>query len=87
MGNEEQKPMVVVTTVTKSMGLSIILTVLLGPLGMFYSTVIGAIIMSVISIVVGVFTFGFGLLLMWPIAIVWGALATSTYNKNLIAGR
>jgi len=86
MGNEEQKTMVVVTT-TKSMGLSIILTVLLGPLGMFYSTVIGAIIMSVISIVIGIFTFGFGLLLTWPIAIVWGAWATSTYNKNLIAGR
>jgi len=87
MGNEDQKPMVVVTTATKSMGVSIILTLLFGPLGMFYSTVLGAIIMSVISLIVGLLTFGLGLLLTWPICIVWGALATSTYNKNLVAGK
>lgn len=86
MANEEQKPMVVVTTATKSMGLSIILTVLFGPLGMFYSSVTGAIIMLVISIIVGALTFGLGLLLTWPISIIWGARATSAYNKNLIAG-
>ncbi|MDR3268168.1 MAG: hypothetical protein LBT83_03780 [Tannerella sp.] len=77
---------VVVTKSTKSVGISILLTVLFGPLGMFYSTVLGAIIMIVIDIVVGIFTFGIGLLVTWPIQIIWAAVATSMYNKKLLQG-
>jgi hypothetical protein len=68
------------------MGVSIILTILFGPLGMFYSTVSGAIIMIVVSFVAGILTFGLGLLLTWPASILWGAVATSSYNKKLIEG-
>ena len=35
------------------MGLAVILTVLFGPLGMFYSTVIGGVIMLVASVILG----------------------------------
>ena len=87
MSTEAQPPkQIVVVSSTKSMGISIILTVLFGPLGMLYSTVPGAIIMAIISVVVGVFTVGIGLLITWPICIIWGAVATSTYNKKLLAG-
>jgi hypothetical protein len=68
------------------MGISILLTVLFGPLGMLYSTIPGAIIMAVISVILGVITLGIGLLITWPICIIWGAVATSSYNKKLIAG-
>lgn len=77
----------VVTTSTKSMGISIILTVLFGPLGMLYSTIWGGVIMAVISIIVGIVTLGFGLLLTWPICIIWAAVATSSYNKKLLQGQ
>lgn len=85
MANEQ--PQRVVTTSTKSMGVAIILTVLFGPLGMLYSTILGGIIMCVISLIVGVVTLGFGLLLTWPICIIWAAVATSSFNKKLLQGQ
>jgi hypothetical protein len=76
----------VVTVPTKSMGVSIILTVLFGPLGMFYSTIAGGIIMTIISLFVFLITAGIGLFLTWPICVIWGAVATSSYNNRLLAG-
>ncbi len=52
---------------------------------MFYSTIPGAIVMCLVSLVVGVLTLGLGFLLTWPICIVWGALAASAYNKKVLA--
>ena len=77
---------IIVLAPTKSVGIAIILTVLLGPLGMFYSTILGGIIMTALSIVVGFFTFGLGLLILWPIYIIWAALAANAYNKKLMHG-
>ena len=81
------QPQRVVVIPTKGMGISIILTVLFGPLGMLYSTIWGGIIMIVISAVAGLLTLGFGLIITWPICIVWAAVATSSYNKKLLAGQ
>lgn len=78
------RPVVVVAP--KSMGISILLTFLFGPLGMLYTTVAGALIMMVISGIVFVMTAGLGLIITWPICIVWGAVATSSYNKKLMSG-
>jgi len=85
MGNEQ--PQTVVTTSTKSMGVAIILTVLFGPLGMLYSTILGGIIMCVISLIVALITAGLGLVLTWPICIIWAAVATSSFNKKLLQGQ
>ena len=85
MSDENKTAQHIVVTSTKSVGIAIILTVLFGSLGMFYSTVWGAIIMTVISIVVGVLTVGIGLLVTWPISVIWGAVAASSYNKKLLA--
>jgi len=74
----------IIVTSTKSVGISLILTFLFGSIGMFYSTIWGAIIMSVISIIIAVITFGMGLFLVWPICMLWGALATASYNKKLL---
>ena len=84
MSDENKTAQPVVVTSTKSVGIAIILTVLFGSLGMFYSTVWGAVIMTVISIIVGVLTLGVGLLVVWPISIIWGAIAVSSYNKKLL---
>jgi hypothetical protein len=83
--NEQQTKVVIVQS-PKSVGVAIILTFFFGPLGMFYATVKGAIIMMVVSLVVGIFTLGFGLLLTWPACIIWGAMAASAHNKKLLAG-
>ena len=74
-----------VVTSTKSVGISILLTVLFGPLGMLYSTIPGALVMIVLSAIVGLVTVGFGLLLTWPICVIWGAMAVNSFNTKLLA--
>ena len=81
-----QPKQVVIVAQTKSMGIAFILTFLFGPLGMFYSTVVGGIIMMIISIPVAIITLGFGLLITQPICIIWGMIAASIHNKKLLAG-
>jgi hypothetical protein len=78
---------VVVTSSTKNVGLAIILTVLFGPLGMLYSTIWGGVIMTVVNVIVGFFTVGFGLVITWPINVVWAAVAANSYNKKLVSGQ
>ncbi len=86
MANINENVNVIVTRSPKSMGISIALTLFFGPLGMFYSTIIGAIIMSIITLIVGIFTMGIGLIVIWPINVIWAAIATSSYNKKLMKG-
>lgn len=74
----------IVVTPTKSVGISLILTILFGPLGMLYSTVFGGIIMLIVGLVIGFFTLGFGVAIVWPISIIWGAMAVSGSNQKAI---
>ncbi|MFZ0033470.1 MAG: DedA family protein [Sedimentisphaerales bacterium] len=78
----EQVQRVIVVSAPKSIGIAIILTVLFGPLGMFYSTIIGAIIMTIISLIVAILTAGLGWFLTLPVCVIWGALAANAHNKK-----
>ena len=73
--------MMVSQPVQKDMAMGLVLTFLLGPLGMFYATTWGAIIMLIIDAIVGLFTFGFGLIFMWPIQLIWVGLAIKNHNQ------
>ncbi len=86
MTDYNELPRQIIVTPTKSVGISIILTVIFGPLGMFYSTIPGAIIMLIVSGIVGIVTLGYGLIVTHPICVVWGALAAHSYNKKLLGG-
>jgi hypothetical protein len=77
------KPLAVVHT--KNVGTAIILTVIFGPLGVFYSTIIGGIIMTIVTIVVATVTLGIGLIVTWPISVLWGALAAYMFNRRILA--
>ena len=67
----------------KSVGVALVLTFFLGPVGMFYSTVLGALVMLCVLVfggmVVGLLTFGFGWLIWWPfvwvVSMIWGCVA------------
>jgi hypothetical protein len=83
---ESNRSMTTVVTPTKSVGISIILTVLFGPLGMFYTTILGGVIMTIMTLVAFVVTLGFGAILTWPICVIWGAIAAKSYNKGLLSG-
>lgn len=67
----------------KSQGVGFLLAFFFGPLGLLYSTVVGAIVMLVITIGVGFFTFGFGALFMWPICWIVSIVAVKRHNESL----
>lgn len=66
---------VVFVKAKKSTGVAIILSFLFGPLGMFYSTVTGGFVMLFVNFLMLMFTAGIGLLLSWPLGIIWAAVA------------
>ena len=82
-----QQPQRIVVVSTKSVGLAIFLGVVFGPIGLLYSTVMGAIVMFIVNIGVGLVTLGFGLFLTWPLCGIWAAIATKSYNNKLLAGQ
>lgn len=82
MLTNSQGPVVVKST--KNVGIAILLTFIFGPLGMLYSTIPGAIVMGIISLVVGFLTGGVGLLVTWPICILWAAISAHTHNNRLL---
>lgn len=82
-----QQPQRIVVVVTKSIGLAIFLGVFLGPIGLLYSTVTGAIVMFVVNLLVALVTFGFGLILTWPICGLWAYKAAKSHNDQLLAGQ
>ncbi len=94
MTNEQpQQLQRVIVTPTKSVGIAILLTVLFGPVGMLYSTILGGLIMIAVTFVIGMIgllTLGLGLLLLiplWPVYIIWAAVAVNSYNKKLLEGQ
>ena len=82
METANQKQTIIVKA-EKSMGITILLTIFFGPLGMLYSTVTGAIVMIIVNVIVAIITLGFGLFITWPVCIIWAAIATNKYNKSL----
>jgi hypothetical protein len=71
----------VIVTSSKSVGVAILLTFLFGPLGMFYSTVAGGLIMLLVSVSAAVLTLGLSVFITWPICIVWAAVAASNHKS------
>jgi len=91
MSNENSKQTsnqsinVVIVPQRKDVLVAFLLSFFLGPLGMLYSTVIGGVIMMFVSLVVVIFTFGFGLLITHPICVIWSVVAANSYNSQQAA--
>lgn len=81
MSNEPNRTIII--NQGKSVGVAFLLTFFFGPIGMFYSTILGAIIMLILYLVIGIITLGFGLIILHPIAIIWACIAVSNHNGNL----
>ena len=65
----------------KSRGVSLALTILFGPLGLLYSTIAGAVILTFLAIISAVTVVG--PLVCWVLAIAIGDLATHRYNAEI----
>ena len=81
---------------TKSVALAVMLVVLFGPLGMFYSTIKGALFMTFVAPILfgALFFIGFsspeffvllviGLLIYYPICLIWSGRAANSYNQRI----
>jgi hypothetical protein len=72
----------------KSVGAALVLTFLFGGLGLFYSSVLGGIVMTVVellTVIIAIVTLGFGLVLfafVWPATMLWGALSASRKHRD-----
>lgn len=60
-----------------------ILTLLFGPLGLFYSSTAAAIALVIAAIVFGYVTFGFALLVIWPVSILVGFATVARHNGKV----
>lgn len=67
----------------KSVGVALLLTFFFGPLGMLYSTILGGVVMFFVTLLAIPLTTGLGLLLTWPICMVWAATAASSTNGRV----
>jgi hypothetical protein len=67
----------------KSVVGAVLLGFFLGPLGMLYATVVGALVMLIVNILVAIATLGLGLLITLPICALWAGLAASSHNSRL----
>lgn len=77
---------VVIVGKQKSVGVAFLLAFLFGPLGLLYASVVGGIVMIIVSVLVAIVTLGLGLLITWPICIVWAIIAANSANKKMASG-
>ena len=87
MDNQQTPPQYMVVQTPKNLGLALLLAFFLGPIGLFYATVKGGVILLIVSVVVGLLTLGVGLLFMWIPSMIWAYVAVKDYNKALLEGR
>ena len=66
----------------KSLGLAFLLALVLGPFGLIYSSVVGAIFMVTIALIIALVTMSWGVLLTWPVSIVWAVIATIAHERT-----
>lgn len=72
---------VVIVGTQKSVGTAFILALFFGPLGLFYASVTGGILMIFINIIVIVTTAGLGLIFTQIICIIWAVVAAQNANQ------
>lgn len=81
----------IVTKQTKSTGVAILLTLLFGGIGLFYASIVGGIIMTLLFPVIVFFLFFTGHFIAsiglacsyYIICIIWSIVSVSSYNRNI----
>lgn len=76
---------IVVVAKQKSVGVALLLTFFFGPLGLLYASVLGGVIMIVLSLIIGFLTLGLGLIFTWLASLIWAVIALTQQNKKTAA--
>ena len=80
----KNKQRISISVSPKSLPLAFVLTIVFGPLGLLYCTIPGAVLMFLVTFIVGLLTLGFGFLYTWPICIFWAYVSVKKYNSKII---
>lgn len=81
-----------IITQSKSLAAAVVLALFFGGLGLFYASVPGGTILTVIAVVIGLLaipTLGLALALLpvlHLVAVIWAVVAVQEHNKRLVAG-
>ena len=70
----------------ESVALALVLTLVFGPLGLFYVSAWGAVALVVLAAAAVVPTMGFVLIFVWPASMVWAALVASKQHNDFLHG-
>ncbi len=73
---------IIVAKPQKSVWAAFFLTFLFGPLGLLYATIGGGIVMIILGMIVGAATLGMGLIIIWPMSIIWGVIAALLSKRS-----
>jgi tRNA_anti-like len=68
---------------TKSIALALVLAAFFGPFGLLYSSPVWAIILLILSIPIGVATFGIGLAVVWFVGLFISIIGAQAHNDRL----
>lgn len=74
--NKTNPQVVIIKGPPKSTALAVALAFFFGPLGLLYCSPISAVVITILTPVVAVVTLGMGLIAIWPLCMIWAALAT-----------
>lgn len=67
----------------KSVRLAVGLALLLGPLGLFYTSTAAGLFTLFLAMVLGLFTVGIGLIPVWMLCVMWAYIGTQHWNAHL----
>jgi hypothetical protein len=70
----------------KSVPLALVLTLFLGPLGLFYVSAWGAVALVVLAAAAVVPTLGFVLIFVWPASMMWAVHAAAKQHRDCLHG-
>lgn len=66
----------------RSVRTAVLLALFFGPLGLFYVSTVGGVLMTFITLVAGLSTVGLGLFLAWPVCIAWAYIAAGATHHD-----
>ena len=68
----------------KSVAVALLFSTILGPVGLLYSSVLGGVVMTIITFIVISVKFSVPIILTWIGCNIWSVAATNRYNNKLM---
>ena len=74
-----------ITLPLKSVAGALLFSVILGPVGLLYSSFLGGVIMSILGFIVVCVKYPVPIAIVWLISCMWSVAAVNKYNARIVA--